>query len=79
LAHAACDCIFAFADEDPTFQSRMLPRVEISDRKVQRWTDYTNPVTRDGSAIGLLTLHALQRDNGTERPASGRGPSPREA
>lgn len=79
VAYAACDAIFTLADTSQQVVSHMLHRFEISDQKIQGWTDYANPVTRDGSATGLLTPHALPRDNGTERPDSGQGPSPNDA
>jgi hypothetical protein len=79
VAYAACDATFTFADASQQVVSHMLHRFEISNKKVQGWTDYANPVTRDGSTASLLTLRTLRRGNGTERPESGQGPSPRDA
>jgi len=69
VAYAACDAAFTFAEDSQRVVRHMLHRFEISDRKVQGWTDYANPITRDGAA-GILTLHALRQGNGAGRPES---------
>lgn len=76
VAYAACDAAFTFADDDQRVVSHMLHRFEISDQNVQGWTDYANPVTRDGSALGIFTMHALRQDNGNERSDSGHDAPP---
>ena len=79
VVYAACDATFTFADDNHRIVTHMLHRFEIIDRKVHGWTDYANPVTRDGPAASLLTIHTLQQGNGAGRPGTGRDTSSRDA